>query len=333
MGGLSSDKSGDIQVEQLQGIPNQTQADMIANHYASVSNEYKPLNKDDIPDSLYQTTEKPPQVEAYQVYLKIEKMSIRKACVKGDIPMKIIKEFSVELSDPLAHILNCGISEGQYPDLYKFETITPVPKCYPPEEISQLRKISGLTNFAKIFDSFLAEFMTSDMLPNQDSAQYGNQKGLSTQHYLVRMIHNILTATDKNSKEEAMAVIVQMIDWKAAFDRQCHRRGILSFIKNGVRKTLIPILISYYQNRRMAVKWNGKMSKEYPLPGGGAQGEQLGQLEYLSQSDNNVQFLTREEKFQFIDDLSILEVLNLVCSGLTAYNFKKHVVSDIGQHG
>ena len=75
------------------------------------------------------------------------------------------------------------------------------------------------------------------------------------------------------------------------------------------------------------------MSKEYHLPGGGAQGGQLGQLEYLSQSDDNVQFLTREEKFKFIDDLSILEVLYLVCSGLTAYNFKKHVASDIGQHG
>ena len=165
-------------------------------------------------------------------------MSTRKACVKGDIPMKIIKEFAVELAEPLAHILSFGIAEGQYPDLYKFETITPVPKIYPPERISQLRKISGLKNFAKIFDSFLAEFMTADMMPNQDQAQYGNQKGLSTQHYLVRMIHNILTATDRNTKDEAKAVIVQMIDWQSAFDRQCHRLGILSFLKNGVRKTL-----------------------------------------------------------------------------------------------
>ena len=100
-----------------------------------------------------------------------------------------------------------------------------------------------MTNFSTISDSFLAEFITDDMQPTRDAAQYGNQKGLSTQHYLVRMIHQILTATDKNSKNEAKAVITQMIDWEAAFDRQCHKLGILSFINNGVRKPLIPILI------------------------------------------------------------------------------------------
>ena len=93
------------------------------------------------------------------------------------------------------------------------------------------------------------------------------------------------------------------------------------------------MLISYYQNREMAVKWNGKMSKKYPLPGGGAQGGQLGQLEYLSQSDNNVDFLDQKEKYKFIDDLSILEIINLIMSGLIAYNFKQHVASDIGNHG
>ena len=64
------------------------------------------------------------------------------------------------------------------------------------------------------------------MLPNTDPAQYGNMKGLSTQHYLIKMIHQILTATDKNSVNEAKAVIIQMIDWQAAFDRQCHKLGI-----------------------------------------------------------------------------------------------------------
>ena len=178
------------------------------------------------------------------------------------------------MAEPLAHILSCGIRSGQYPKIWKFETITPVPKVYPTEKIKQLRKISGLKNFAKICDSFLAEFITSDMLPNLDPAQYGNQKGLSTQHYLVKMLHQILTATDKNSKDAAMAVVVQMVDWQAAFDRQCHRLGILSFLNNGVRKPLIPILISYFQDRQMAVKWNGSLSKAYPLPGGGAQGGQ-----------------------------------------------------------
>ena len=333
MGGLPVNQTGDLQVEELVGLSNQEQAEQIALHYAKVSNQYQALRKVDIPVSLYETEERPPFIEPYQMYSRIMKMNSKKATVKNDIPMPIIKEFGVELSEPLANILDFGMEVGHYPEIWKFETITPVPKVYPPEKINQLRKISGLKNFAKICDSFLGEFLSSDMLLSSDKAQYGNQKGLSTQYYLVRMIHQILTATDKNTQQEARAVLAQMIDWEAAFDRQCHRLGIMSFIENGVRKSLIPILISYFQDRKMAVKWNGQQSKPYPLPGGGAQGGQLGQIEYLSQSNKNTDFLTHEEKFKFIDDLSILEVLYLVMSEISTYNFRQHVASDIGTHG
>ena len=333
MGGMPGNVSGNIEVDELRGMSNQDQAEVIAQHYASVSNEYKALEDDDIASHLYSTEEEPPAIEAYQMYEQIQKMSSKKATVCDDIPMRVIKEFSVELAEPLAHIVSYGIRYGQYPVIWKYETVTPVPKAYPTEKVKQLRKISGLKNFAKICDSFLAGFLTHDMLPHLDPTQFGNQKGLSTQHYLVKMIHQILTATDKNSKDEAMAVIVQMVDWQSAFDRQCHRLGILSFLKNGVRKTLIPILISYFQDRQMSVKWNGAMSKPHPLPGGGAQGGQLGQIEYLSQSNDNVEFLSPEEKFKFIDDLSVLEMINLVMSGLSSYNFKQHVASNIGIHG
>ena len=91
--------------------------------------------------------------------------------------------------------------------------------------------------------------------------------------------------------------------------------------------------MSYFQNRQMAVKWNGHLSKPYPLPGGGAQGGQLGQIEYTSQSNDNVDFLDDDQKYKFIDDLSILEILNLVMSNISSYNFKQHVAADIGTHG
>ena len=171
------------------------------------------------------------------------------------------------------------------------------------------------------------------MQSKKDLAQYGNERGLSITHYLVKMINTILTALDDNTNEEAKAVIVQMIDWKGAFDRQCHKLGVRAFLENGARKSLIPILISYFQNRQMAVKWNGAISTPHPLPGGGAQGGELGQLEYLAQSNNNVDFLDNNSKYKFIDDLSILEIINLIMCGLVNYNFKAHVASDVASHG
>ena len=53
-------------------------------------------------------------------------------------------------------------------------------------------------------------------------------------------------------------------------------------------------------------------------------------IEYDSQSNDNTDFLSPEDKFKFVDDLSTLEMINLIFSGLASYNFKQHVASDIG---
>ena len=80
----------------------------------------------------------------------------------------------------------------------------------------------------------------------------------------------------------------------------------------------------------MKVKWNNKLSTVRDLPGGGPQGSSVGGLEYESQSNDNTDFLEPSDKFKFVDDLSLLEIINLVAIGLSCYNFSQHVASDIG---
>ena len=208
--------------------------------------------------------------------------------------------------------------------------MTPVPKVYPPENLSDLRKISGLFNLSKITDKIIAEIIAEDMSSTRDKAQYGNLKKVSIQHYLIKMVHKILTSVDENTDSKSIAVILEMIDWKQAFDRQSHKLGVQSFIDNGVRPSMIPILLNFFQDRQMKVKWRGLLSKVRALPGGGPQGGTLGLEEYLSQSNGNTDFLNDDEKYKFIDDLSILEILNLISIGLSSYNFHNHVASDIG---
>ena len=74
-----------------------------------------------------------------------------------------------------------------------------------------------------------------DMKLSRDGSQYGNSKGVSTQHYLIKMLDRILTQLDRNNKHEVNAVLVQLVDWRQAFDRQCPQLGIEAFLKNGVR--------------------------------------------------------------------------------------------------
>ena len=79
----------------------------------------------------------------------------------------------------------------------------------------------------------------------------------------------------------------------------------------------------------MKVKFNGEMSAFLTLIGGGPQGTLLGGLEYLVQSNDNADIVPEEDRFKYIDDLSVLQLICL--SGLLVeYNFFEHVASDIG---
>jgi hypothetical protein len=315
-------------VQSLIGQSDADQAESIADSFAEISNEYDALT-----DQVFQY--EPPlqtfqHLDPYFVYQKIK--GIRKkncATVPDDIPMKIIQEFADELAFPLANIINRMTEFGEYPNIWKIEIVTPVPKVHPPPSPKELRKISVTKNFSKIAEKIFAECIISDMSSTRDPSQYGNEKGLSVQHYLINMLNKVLTALDTNTTNEAIAVIANFIDWSSAFDRQCPKLAIESFIKNGVRPSLIPVLISYFKNRKMHVKWHGVMSKERQLPGGGPQGCSMGILSYLSQTNNNTDFVNPDERYKFVDDLSLLEVVNLVNIGLSSYNVKSHVPSDI----
>ena len=260
---------------------------------------------------------------------RIRKMKKKKSTVPGDVPWKLILEFADVLSYPLYDIFKRSLDTGEYANVWKFEYVTPVPKVFPPKTIDELRKISGITNFSKIFESFIAEIMVEDMKPNRDPSQYGNRKGISVQHYLINMIDKIMTALDSNTQKEAYAVIVSMVDWSKAFDRQCPTLGVQSFVNNGVRKSIIPLLTNYFQERKMKVKWHGLLSSERDLPGGGPQGCSIGLQEYDSQTNKNCDFVAEDERYKFVDDLSLLEIINLISIGLSSYNFKQHVASDI----
>ena len=125
--------------------------------------------------------------------------------------MKIISEFADVFTLPLTHIIHTSLQQRKYPNIWKNETISPFPKVFPPEKLKHLRKIAGLFNFSKIFDKILSEYLIADMAATRDQSQYGNEKGLSVQHYLIKMLHQLLLALDKNTQSQSFAVILNMI--------------------------------------------------------------------------------------------------------------------------
>ena len=79
----------------------------------------------------------------------------------------------------------------------------------------------------------------------------------------------------------------------------------------------------------MFVKWHGKHSKKRKLNGGGPQGGTLGILEFLSQSNTNANYVEPDLRWKFVDDLTMLEIINLINIGISCYNTKFQVPNDL----
>ena len=247
------------------------------------------------------------------------------------MPAKVYKECASYISEPLTHVYNASLNQGEYPMIYKLEITTPVPKIQPVEKMSQMRNISGLLTADKIFEKLLSEMIICDMTKKADPSQYGNQTETSIQHYLIKIIHQIHSALDNNARRDIFPVVANMIDWNQAFVRQCPILGVKSFQENGVRKSLIPLIISYFQERHQSVKWRGVNTSPRQINGGGPQGATLGILEFLSQTNNSADCVGSSERFKFVDDLTILEIVNLLTIGMTSFNIKHQVPNDIAE--
>jgi hypothetical protein len=94
------EKDGDSEVLELVGIPDQLQAERIADQFAEVSNHYSPLQTESINLEGILDDRPPPEINPYLIYLKIKSCKKKTATVIGDIPMGLIKFCAEELSFP-----------------------------------------------------------------------------------------------------------------------------------------------------------------------------------------------------------------------------------------
>ena len=75
MGGTDINRQENVDIDELHGLDIEEQADVIAKHYAKVSNEYEHLKTEDIPKDVYETKIPPPRIEAFKIHNRIQRMS------------------------------------------------------------------------------------------------------------------------------------------------------------------------------------------------------------------------------------------------------------------
>ena len=80
------------------------------------------------------------------------------------------------------------------------------------ETLEDLRPISNLPISDKIQEPVISDMIIIDMKNKLDPTQFGNQKNTSIPHYLIKIMHRIVSSVDRNAKGEINAILALFID-------------------------------------------------------------------------------------------------------------------------
>ena len=311
-----------------ENLTEEQSAERIACHFAAISQEFPPLDVNNLPSHVQaklQESGEPPEVSEYEAYMKIRAAKKPKSGVPNDLPKLITQEFSPELAEPIRRIIANIVKSGSWPSQWKMEYITAIGKVPTPESEEDLRPISLTSFFSKVTEQFVVLWIMEYIKNKIDFRQYGGFKGNSITHYLIEFITFILSKQDSHDQT---AVLACMVDFAKAFNRQNHHILITKLCNLGLPGWLLKIVVAFLSDRKMVVRHKGKQSQVKSLPGGGPQGTLLGLLLFIilindigfeGQTNNTGDIITsrknlkavNEIHMKYVDDLTMAESINL----------------------
>ena len=247
-------------------------ANKLATHFASISCESEPLNFDQLPPYVkdkIRDNSKGPEIHEYEVHRKILAAKKPQSSVAGDIPVKLVKEFAVELSKPVGIIFNAITESGEYPRQWVQEEQVVIPKSKTIESFESLRSLSKTAFFSKVYESFIRDWIMPFISPFLDSSNFGGLKGDSPSYYLINLLHFIHSHLDQKVPH---AVLLAQADLKRAFNSVSHRNIIIDLCDMMTPGWILKIIYSYLSHRNMVMKFRGATSSRFELTGSCPQG-------------------------------------------------------------
>ena len=198
-----------------------------------------------------------------------------KSSTVDPLPASILKENKDILLPVLCDIVNASLSSGSI-DGAKLAHITPLLKGHglDSSDLKNYRPISNLTFVGKLIERVVLKRLNEHLDANNLNIanQSGYKKQHSTETLLVRVVNDLLIASD-----ESKATVVMLLDLSAAFDTVDHSK-LLSILKLelGITGTAWKWFHSFLSGRCQKVRVNGTESIEITIKFGVPQGSVLG---------------------------------------------------------
>ena len=242
-------------------------AKKLADHFNSISNEFDGLHPRDVPERVPNSLD---MLTREQVLKRLTTFEKPKSMVKGDIFPALVNRAAPDLALPLLHIYNTITLTQQWPDLWKIEYVTPIPKKTMPRTPGDLRNISCTQLFSKVYESFVLEWLGQQVKLRLN--QYGGVKGSGTEHFLVNLWQEVL----ENIEDPRAGSLLTSTDFAKAFNRLDFAHVIKCLRVKGADLNLVRIVASFLSGRVMRVMVGSDLSDPRPVLGGVPQGSLLG---------------------------------------------------------
>ena len=184
-GDCADDGTFSLPNHQELNLSDQECAERIAAHFSAISMEFAPLSPSLLPERVkvkLDTVSNPPIISEYECYEKLRLTKKPKSVIPGDLPSTIVKEFMVELANPLSKLYNSISQLAIWPEQWKVEYVTPIGKVPLPLSEDDLRPIALTSFFSKVMEQFVVMWLLEFIGEKMDFRQYGGTKGNSICH-------------------------------------------------------------------------------------------------------------------------------------------------------
>ena len=164
----------------------------MAEYFIQIMDEFDPLDTRCIPSTY---TSPFPEVLPHEVASRICSSKKPKSPVWGDPLPSCLNTVSDLIAIPATHVMNLALSSFQWPDGWKFETQTAIPKNASPKSFAELQNISCTNYLSKVLESFVLDKLKNEVKIKYN--QFGGIKGTGTAHCIIDVQQRILDCLEE----------------------------------------------------------------------------------------------------------------------------------------
>ncbi len=259
-------------------------------------------------------------ISVQEIFDALNQLNLRKSPGLDGISVRLLKDTSDVIAQPLANIFNLSPQTAIFPDEWKIAKVSPVFKEGNKTDCGNYRPISVISVVAKLFEGLVYNQLRTFIADN--SILVEQQSGFRSQHSTETAL---LSSTNEwlYNMDSGLINGVLFLDLKKAFDTVDHEILLKKLHLYGIKGTTYAWFKSYIQNRKSICLMNGKKSHAREIRCGVPQGSNLGPILFLLYINDLPKCLETTKANLFADDT------NLSCAGLDANEIETKLKRDL----